>query len=486
MHSLINIFKNLINNKKSHVSIKYFSLLCFFSMSPIFADLTWQLPAQEVSLDDSDHDQEKIVTDASGANVHIVWRKTGPNRAQTTSSNDFGNNWSPPLTLNTTGAGTSAQTPQVATDNTGKYVYVVYSFNPGGGFRILFTRSTDFGQTWLTGASQTTLSPILSSIPDVTTNNSGQYVYAIWANSTTDDVQFSRSVDFGANWPLPANVTNLSDTTDLSLPIRVVTDDSGQYVHAIWTGFKAPDTIRQIQTSSSSDFGVTWTPLADIPKLSAKDSSASFQDLATDSSGKYVYVVWHKSIGGATIVQFSRSIDFGANWTASPGVNLSSSAAGVSSTRPKVATDRSGRYIFVIWDHSGGGADQSIRIRRSTDFGATWENPIVIPSDKPNSPRIAIDNVGRYVYAIWGAKDGAAFIRESSLSFDFGQTFTTPIRVSSQTEDSFGTPAITTNDSGIYGYSSFSEQNTEFFQVMQVLRGIDIPRTIKRFDFVRP
>ena len=487
MKNLNNILQNFIRSKKRFVSFKYFSLLCFFSMSPIFADLTWQFPAQEVSASNFDHDSPQITTDTSGANVYIVWRlSTGLSRVQTISSNDFGNNWSSPLTLNTTGGGLTAQSPQIAIDNTGKYVYVVYTFDPTGAsiFSILFTRSTDFGQTWVAPASQTTLSPTTSILPFVTTNNNGQYVYAIWGNGTTDDVQFSRSVDFGANWLAPANVIDLSDTTQIS-NFQIVTDDSGRYVHTMWIGLKAPDTIRQVQASSSSDFGVSWTPVADIPKLSANDANASFLNLATDSSGKYAYAVWQKSVGGSTVVQFSRSIDFGANWTTF-GINLSSTTVGVSSTRPKVVTDKSGRYVFVIWDHSGGGADHSIRIRRSTDFGVTWENPVIIPSDSPSDPDIAIDNVGRYVYVIWSARDGAAFIQESSLSFNFGQTYTTPIRVSSQTEDSFGDPVITTNDSGIYGYSSFSEQNAGFFQIMKALRGIDIPRTNKRFELVRP
>nr|NGX36837.1 hypothetical protein [Candidatus Anoxychlamydiales bacterium] len=349
---------------------------------------------------------------------------------------------------------------------------------------ILFSRSTDFGQTWLTGASQTTLSPIVSGVPFVTTNNTGQYVYAIWGNNTTDDIQFSRSVDFGANWPAPANVIDISDTTQIATSL-IVTDDSGRYVHALWAGFKAPDTIRQVQTSSSSDFGVTWTPFADIPKLSANDAVASFLDLATDSSGKYAYAVWNKSVGGATVVQFSRSIDFGANWTAF-GINLSSTTAGVSSTRAKVATDKSGRYVFVIWGQEGA-EGVVIKIRRSTDFGETWETPVSLTSIDPYEPNIAIDNVGRYVYAVWNASDGGGtLIKESSLSFDFGQTFTTPIRISSQTDNSYNSVEITTNESGIYAYSVFSRETGVVSLLMQALNGIDIPRTIKSFDFRRP
>lgn len=468
-----------INKTKIFFKMKSFIILFFLNflfIHTIFSDLTWQLPAQDISSTSEDTDEYDIATNASGSNVYFVWETTFITEIiQTATSNDFGVTWNPFISISSV----EGTFPKIVTDHSGKFVYIAYQFDPGGNqFRVLFSRSIDSGQTYTLGASQKTLSDPVSSGPEITTNANGQYVYVIWLTDAPNTVEFVRSSDFGENWPAPASAIPLSDTTTLSADNKIATSDSGQYVSVLWAGAKSPATIRQVQTSRSQDFGQTWTAFIDIPKLSDDDFSVISTDLKMSSSGQYIYAIWDKSIGGGTTaVQFSRSDDFGATWTI--GLNLSSTAAAVVARDPRITTDKTGKYVYVIWRQSGA-LGISIQIRRSTDFGKTWEPVIISRTGSLNAPRIVTDDIGRYVYTIWQE----SFEVFSSLSFNFGISFTSPLQISSQTDSSFNDPVLTMASSGIYAYAGFDR--SPFFIIAQAVRGVDIPRTDKRFKFKKP
>ena len=400
---------------------------------------------------------------------------------QTTTSNDFG------VTFNTTPITISSEIgslPQIVTDYSGKYVYISYQFDPGANQdRVLFSRSIDFGQTYTLGGSQKTLSSLVTNSPEITTNANGQYVYVNWVTAAPNTVEFVRSSDFGENWPAPASAITLSDTTAIKAS-KIATSDSGQYINVLWAGFKSPATIHQIQISRSQDFGQTWTAFVDIPILSKDDLSVSTNtDLTMSGSGQYVYAAWRKDIGGSTIaVQFSRSEDFGATWTS--GINLSTTVAAVVTVQTQITTDKTGKYVYIIWGQSGA-LGKSIQIRRSTDFGRTFDNPVIISrSNTPGGPCIITDAIGRYVYAVWGESSTEQY---SILSFDFGINFTPPLKISSPTLSSSSNPVLTMASSGIYAYVGFDRiLPPDFFIIAQAVRGVDIPRTVKRFKFTKP
>ncbi|NGX33875.1 MAG: hypothetical protein K1060chlam1_00217, partial [Candidatus Anoxychlamydiales bacterium] len=258
-----------INKTKIFFKMKSFFILFFLNflfIHTIFSDLTWQLPAQDVGPSDDDTTSYDIATNASGSNVYFVWATNlATTLIQTTTSNDFG------VTFNTTPITISSEIgslPQIVTDYSGKYVYISYQFDPGANQdRVLFSRSIDFGQTYTLGGSQKTLSSPVTANPKITTNTNGQYVYVVWETTAPVVVEFTRSIDFGENWPAPASAITLSDTTSLG-NLQIATSDSGQYINVLWSGFKSPATVRQVQTSRSEDFGQTWTAFVDIPNLS--------------------------------------------------------------------------------------------------------------------------------------------------------------------------------------------------------------------------
>ncbi|NGX32782.1 MAG: hypothetical protein K1060chlam4_00834, partial [Candidatus Anoxychlamydiales bacterium] len=160
--------------------------------------------------------------------------------------------------------------------------------------------------------------------------------------------------DFGA--------PNLSDSDENADRDQIATDSSGKYVYGIWQRFDSTNNI--IQIAISSDFGITWTDPnttpSDLgsPNLSVSDQDAFNAQIATDSSGGYVYAVWERSDGTNTIIQAAISSDFGVTWvnptSTPPGTTPNLSDSGQNAQSAQITTDSSGKYIYVIWQRFDG------------------------------------------------------------------------------------------------------------------------------------
>jgi hypothetical protein len=205
----------------------------------------------------------RIATDASGKYVYAIWdRSNGTNSiVQTAFSSDFGVTWINPVAV------TGSSIPNLSLD--GKE----------------------------------------AGVSKIATNASGQYVYAMWerSNGTNFIVQTARSSDFGVTWVNPSTVTG-SSIPNLSLDGKgvggpqITTDASGQNVYAIWGRLSADQTFFFVQTASSSDFGITWVNPStvtgnSIPNLSIDSVHANDPQITTNASGKYVYAIWYLSSG---------------------------------------------------------------------------------------------------------------------------------------------------------------------------------------------
>ena len=460
---------------KRFIHIKHFIFLLCMSLffHPLFAELTWELPAQDVFSAGSLVDPSIIVTSSTGNNVHLIW--TSATEVYTSSSNDFGDTWNVGLRLSVLSDGSSF--PSIATNASGQNAYVLFE----GIDLAKFSRSTDGGTTWNTGVALNVLSGGNVMDTAIATNATGANVYALWDRSQR--VEFSRSTDSGATWPAPGGATEIAAQVVVN-NTRLVTSSSGEFIHAAWAGRTAA--FIQTQTATSSDFGVTWSGAT---ALTPDDANIDKLQLATDSSGTFVYAIWQKSVGGVVTIQFARSTDSGGSWTPSPGIDLSD---GVKTSRdPTIATDSTGQYVYVAWAQST--LPHTLFIRRSTDFGASFEAAIPFLITLPTFPDIATDDEGNDVYVIWNAFT-PGFVRGiqvSVISSDFGVSYSSQETVSSATENSFLAPTIASSNNGEYAYASFDRDSNK---VTQALKGFNQsppppPTPVTRpptFIFIRP
>ncbi|NGX28403.1 MAG: hypothetical protein K940chlam1_00582 [Candidatus Anoxychlamydiales bacterium] len=126
------------------------------------------------------------------------------------------------------------------------------------------------------------------------------------------------------------------------------------------------------------------------PQIVAADGNRP--QIATDISGRYVYVIEFEGAGLTGPTKIFISSDFGVNF---------SSATGAFGTgfNPQIITDISGRYIFATWSDGA----TNIKIFFSLNFGLSW-----IDVDSSNTtfglggaPQIITDSVSRNIYGIW-------------------------------------------------------------------------------------
>ena len=483
--------------------------------------------------------EPEIGVDSSGRYAYANWKRFDGSKfvIQVAISSDFGQTWQDPTstptgtTPNLSEPGCTSDEPDLTTDASGRYVYAIWDREEAFITIIQVAISSDFGVTWTnpTTTPSGTTTPNLSDSgqpadhPHIVTDNSGRYVYAIWYRNDgiNDIIQVAISSDFGVTWANPTTTPsgtttpNLSDSGQTAIDPQIVTDSSGKYVYAVWQRSNGIEDI--IQIAISSDFGQTWQdptstpPGTTTPNLSGSGGTAVETQVITDSSGRYVYVVWDRVNGsGNPIIQIAISSDFGVTWqnpsSTPPGTttpNLSDPGPpGGTALVPFASTDSTGRYVYVIWNRSDG-SDTRIQVAISHDFGQTWQDPVSTTpgnttpnlSDSGESAaheRIKVDSSGRYLYAIWHRVIGGNTIIQAAVSCDFGQTWqdptSTPLGTTTPNLSILGAaadhPHIIMNSTGSITYAVWFRadgSNT----CIQIANGLKTFAPVKKLTFMR-
>ncbi len=342
--------------------------------------------------------------------------------------------------------------PQVTTDGVGNWVAVWESFDSLGGTigedrDILFSRSSDAGQTWTDPAALNSYATIddesfnLDFVPQVTTDGLGNWI-AVWESTfnlgdaigTDTDILFARSTDAGETWtdaaPLHANAD--SDVAPDYAP-QVTTDGLGNWV-AVW------ETNGDILVSRSTNAGNTW----DSPSRLTTDVDLAFDvspQVTTDGKGNWV-AVWvtfgEETLGEDEDILVSRSTNAGQTWTTPIALNSNALSDFGADRAPQVTTDGEGNWVAAWFstESLGGtiGEDWDILVSRSTNLGNTWtapeplnsnaasDSPFPIGSDDV-SPQVTTDGLGHWV-AVWEKGAGSTAEPFMALSTDAGETWT--------------------------------------------------------------
>ena len=187
-------------------------------------------------------------------------------------------------------------------------------------------KSSDYGVTWtyfsnppgVTGTANLSVSGNEAEYAQIQTNSTGQYVFSIWGrdNDSGDRIiQMVRSSDYGVTWTNPTSTPvssssspNLSADGESARYPQISVNDSGNRAYTIWRRNNGNNNI--IQTALSLDYGATWenpttTPEGTTtPNLSQDGGGTSHPQIATSSSGLYVYPIWYRS----KVVQTARGV----------------------------------------------------------------------------------------------------------------------------------------------------------------------------------
>lgn len=265
---------------------------------------------------------------------------------------------------------------------------------------------------------------------------------------------YAYSLDGGATWA--------SNTLDGAYPTHGKYDAQGDPAIApyrdgifyyAFIDFSRTDYRNRLGVAKTTDGGVTWPSLGvviDHPGPGYQDFEDKEYIAVDNTGGAYdgnVYVTWTRfPVAGYSHIRFSRSTNGGSTFSAS--VQISNSTGSYQGSVPAVGPNGE---IYVAWYHA-----ERIEVDKSTDGGITWGNDVIvdyinsIPDPLPGAwfrtnsfPTIAVDRSGGasdgYVYVAWADAQGVGSGPDIvfSRSTDGGATWSSPIRVSDDTNASY-------------------------------------------------
>lgn len=228
-------------------------------------------------------------------------------------------------------------------------------------------------------------------VSDQTTSPLSGAVYMVWTRISisfgTYSIYAVTSYDQAATWTSPVRV---SEGTLCIAACPAVGPNGELYV--AWFNYATS----KIQVDVSYDGGMTFSTDVDaasvnyvtgIPNGTFRANSNPSLDVDT-SGGPYhgnLYLCWANDMGAHTDVQFSRSSDGGATWSAPQTVNDDGTAT--SQWSPWLDVDANGNVIVGFCDRREDPNDRSIgfTIARSADGGATFQ-PNVRVADQSFDP----------------------------------------------------------------------------------------------------
>jgi hypothetical protein len=284
--------------------------------------------------------------------------------------------------------------------------------------------------------------------PQISVDAAGNAI-AVWhrGDGGNDVVQTSSSTDGGVTW---STAVDLSAAGVIAKDPQVSVDATGTTI-AVWTGWNAGTDV--VQSRSSTDGGVTWSTPVDIY---AGVGTAYNSQISVDAAGT-AYAIWYRWNGNNDIVQFASSTDGGVTWS----IPVDLSAIGGTAVGPKITVDAVGTVI-VAWIRNDS-SNFIVQSRSSTDGGVTWSTPTAnLSAIGGDAGRPSISAVGNgKAIAVWTGDNGAV---QSASSSDGGLNWSTPVDVSTAdgyAEDSQVTVDAAGNAIAIWRRDDASNNNVQ-------------------------
>lgn len=329
----------------------------------------------------------------------------------------------------------------------------LYNFHLSGGEgnemdRIVCQMSKDNGVTWsVLGATAPTGASIRR--PGVGMNTKSGEFLLLWTQfdhygsdepAHKSRIMLAQSKD-GKKWSDPVRVSQEGDCSDDDLTPQggtaVISNDG--YMISTWAyneNLYLDRSFDKGRTWLSNDIEVAEQPggwLLDIPGFTSGNALPTL--LIDKSPGRFVgslYLIWADQKNGTddTDVWFSRSLNYGDNWT--KPVRVNDDEKGSHQFMPAAAIDQSTGKIYIVYYDRRAGEDENteVYLAYSADQGATFKNTRLSdttfkPDMKtPMGDCLGIDAAGGVIVPAWTRVDDGhtsvvvAVIRESDLATD--------------------------------------------------------------------
>ncbi|MBM4170170.1 MAG: T9SS type A sorting domain-containing protein [Ignavibacteria bacterium] len=250
-----------------------------------------------------------------------------------------------------------------------------------------------------------------------------------------------RALDSSSSRASEINISN--DPSPQNEPFVKISRKNTNRVVAAWRDFRTgiSPAIRRIGYSHSTDGGRTWAPSSLLRQFDPLHPRASDPCVTVDTDGNFYIATIsldERNLDGKVLVFRStdQGVSFDTAFTASPagsgGEDRDYIACDVSQSSPFRNT------LYACWTriHPSGG----ILLARSSDRAQTWSVPVRVSSDTSRSvggSSLAIGPHGE-LYLVWIGANGVWLSR----SRDGGISFGNPISISGYVERGAGWPSI--------------------------------------------
>ena len=232
--------------------------------------------------------------------IYVVWVDDTPGNTDIffSVSTDNGQTFSAPDNINDN-TGNSID-PQIAIK--GNNVYLVWVDDTPGNDEILFSVSTDNGQTFSTPDN---ISNTIRDSIDPQIAIKGNNVYLLWVDDTPSDfdIFFLVSTDNGQTFSTPENISD-NDVDSFISQIAI----KGNNVYLLWVDDTPSDF--DIFFSVSTDNGQTFSTPENI-----SDNTGNSISPQIAIKGNNVYLIWEDSTPGSSDIFFSVSTDNGQTFS---------------------------------------------------------------------------------------------------------------------------------------------------------------------------
>ena len=333
-----------------------------------------------------------------------------------------------------------------------KSAYVVWNDNTTGVSKTMLSKTADRGKTF---SSPLTLSDAdgISTFPSVAVDKFG-IVHVAWqdAKFSASQIVYTRSLDGGASFSTPANISNDSG---VSSHVKLATDSTG-IVYAAWSDDNS------VHLARSNDSGASFTRVSTFTGSAGnRPSTAQIAIGAADA----VHLAWMQGTAPVT-VRTARSTDQGVTFSAPLTV-----ASGSQLVYPSIAADRVGA-VYIAFVNQSGTAD--IHLVRSSDGGTTFGEASNITNNSGISinPDLTVDSVGN-LHMAWQDTTPGNYESMHAYSTDGGLTFSTPVDIAPSDQGSLIVKVAVDGDGFIY--TAWDDNRTGNFDIVVAVGKENLP-----------